>query len=471
MKDYTDKTFILVALVIFVLLLLHFLPPLSLGDTKLRQVNILSDLSDAPSDGEEEGIIPLAKVPVQTPQSASADSINDTFRNIKWPKGVEPIDDYSAGAANGMEHFYTMLDSLAKKAVVGRPVRIAYYGDSFIEGDILTEYLREMLQAKYGGYGIGWLDAGNGLNQYKQTIDTHSSGLTECMAMKQQGYNAQKAGIAERYYPFSGGASMTFRSRSVPAQEKDAKGQPLQEFPHVQKWQSARAYFVAQTPVSLSLSATGGQSASPHFDAADGVQMAETTQWMNNLSVSVLSGSGSLFGVALETDNGIVVDNFSMRGSSGITLSALSPKMLADFNRVRPYDLIIFQFGTNAITANTGQKHLTWYMEQMQKVITLYKKCFPETSILVMSTPDRGARTAQGLGTMKNIEALVSYQQQLAADNHVAFYNLFRAMGGTGSMAKLCEQGMGSKDFVHINHKAGKLIARHIFNSFSAAVP
>ncbi len=54
----------------------------------------------------------------------------------------------------GMTRFYQALDQLAKAP---RPVRIAYFGDSFIEADILTADLREMLQQKYGGCGVGFV--------------------------------------------------------------------------------------------------------------------------------------------------------------------------------------------------------------------------------------------------------------------------------------------------------------------------
>lgn len=468
--EHAKKTFILTALVVVALLLLHLLPPITLGDTTLRQVNLLADLSDAPSDAEQDGLIPLAKAPVSPDEGVGSGEQGQQLRHIDWPKNVQPIEDFSAGEAGGMEHIYAMLDSLKAKKAIGRPIRIAYYGDSFIEGDILVEYLREMMQAEFGGYGVGWVDAGNGLNQYKQTIETRSSGMSEFMAMKSQSYEARKAGIAERYYPATAGASMYFHSKNTPSSVKTADGKQQQEFPHTQKWQSARVYLLAPSAVSFQMNVSGGHTDNRSLQPSAHVQVAETDQWMNNLNVTMQSGQATLFGVALESDNGIVVDNFSMRGSSGITLSYLSEQMLTDFNAIRPYDLIIFQFGTNAITDKSGEKHLTWYMEQMAKVMNLYKKCFPETSLLIMSTPDRGARTAQGVGTMKNIEALVSYQRQLAAEHHVAFYNLFEAMGGKGSMARFCEQGMGSKDFIHINHQAGKVIAGHIFRSLKFPV-
>ena len=57
--------------------------------------------------------------------------------------GMTCIEDYSDSTMRGMTRFYQALDELAKAP---RPVRIAYFGDSFIEADILTADLREMLQ-------------------------------------------------------------------------------------------------------------------------------------------------------------------------------------------------------------------------------------------------------------------------------------------------------------------------------------
>ena len=36
-------------------------------------------------------------------------------------------------------------------------IRIAYLGDSMIEGDLITQTLRELLQKEYGGQGVGFL--------------------------------------------------------------------------------------------------------------------------------------------------------------------------------------------------------------------------------------------------------------------------------------------------------------------------
>ena len=67
---------------------------------------------------------------------------------------------------------------------------------------------------------------------------------------------------------------------------------------------------------------------------------------------------------------------------------------------------------------------------------------------------------------MDGIESLVEAQRQLAESCGTGFYSLFHAMGGRGSMGKLVNQNLASKDYIHLKPKGGKEIARHIYESF-----
>lgn len=454
MGDNTDKTFILVGLIALLLLLLHLMPSITLEGITLRRVSILADISASPFDKEQGSAIRKTNLPDNDKPGSMDKEIEKPDSEETWPNGVQKIVDFSGGEAGGMGHFYSMLDSLLRRKPVGRPVRIAYYGDSFIEGDILVSDFRELMQDMYGGYGVGWIDAGNLLNRYKYTIDNDFSGMTEHMVMKHDSYSYSKGGIAERYYPVTSCATIRLHSK--------------RGFPHAGKWDVARLYYRAPFGLSVGVDVAGVLSETKTLERTSGVRVMETRQAMNNISYA-LSGEGvTLFGVALETDEGIIVDNFSMRGSSGVSLSRIPENTLLEFSKERPYDLIIFQFGVNAVSAGSTDEDIRAYTGRMKSVISHFRKCFPEASILVASTPDRGEKMPEGIGTMKNIETLVGYQEQLASECRVGFYNLFEAMGGEGTMGRLAAQGMGSKDFVHVNRKGGKFVSERIFESFVA---
>lgn len=155
MKDHAYRPFFLTLFVVVLLTIAHWLPTLHLGDTQLRRIDLLSDLGNDSTKGDFHDVIPKPKEPERLLAKNKAGQ-TVAFKEV-WPKGVERIVDFSAGSANGMDHFYAMLDSVKRKQLKGRPLRIAYFGDSFIEGDILVCDLRELMQAHFGGWGVGWI--------------------------------------------------------------------------------------------------------------------------------------------------------------------------------------------------------------------------------------------------------------------------------------------------------------------------
>ncbi len=452
MRDNTYRTLLLTVLVALFLFLLHFLPTFRIGGTELREIDILSDL--ARQKKRLKTVIPSPK----EPSAMIMLDRNGKPVNFKesWPKGTERIIDYSAGMAGGMDHFYEQLTALTGKQPMDRPVRIAYFGDSFIEGDILLADLREHLQRQYGGYGVGWLDAGNDLNQYKHTVENKFSGLTEHMVKKPAGYDVSQAGMAERYYTMQGKATMSL----APFE--------LHEYGHTDRWASTLLYLRSKGGANVEFQLDGGRRHTIRINPSPDVQVARLDGMTSHATIKVQGSSTVLFGTSQEGRNGIVLDNFSMRGSGGQSLAKLPEGMLRQFAQIRPYDLIVFQFGMNAVDAGTTPEKLKKYVSEMKLVVDLFRKCFPSASILVIGSPDRGSKTSAD-GTMRGIEMLVGYQEQLAADCRVGFYNLFNAMGGAGSMMRIVdEQDMGTKDYVHINYKGGKYVSERIFKSVVA---
>ena len=452
MKTNTHRTLLLTCLVVVFLLLLHFLPTFKIGDTELREIDILSDLSRQKK--ELKDVIPAPKAP-STTLALEKDGKLINFKE-QWPKGTERIVDYSEGKPGGMDHFYEQLTALKEKKNLGRPVRIAYFGDSFIEGDILLADLREELQKYYGGEGVGWLDAGNDLNQYKHTTTQKFTGLTEHLVKKPDTYDVRQAGMAERYYLLSGHANITLAPFMA------------HEYPRTEKWTITQLYLRAKNGASVTFHIDGGKSATEQVAPSSDVQVVKLNGATSHASIDISGSNATLFATAQEGNSGIVLDNFSMRGSSGQTLANLPEAMLRQFAQVRPYDLIVFQFGANAITPASKANELQTYATNMKRVIQLFHKCFPTTSILVVGAPDRGSKSSPD-GTMEGVKMLVGYQDQMAADCKVGFYSLYKAMGGPGTMMSLVdEKNMGSKDYVHINYKGGKYVAPRIFKSIVA---
>lgn len=434
--DGTWRTVSLVGAVVVILLLLHLLPPMYIEGNKLRDVNILSDLTQVHHDSLTDHTIAIGDIPVDS-----------TRKNQHvWPDSITPIEDFSKDG-DGMRHFYEALNAGND---LKRPTRVAYFGDSFIEADIFTCDLRELLQARFGGMGPGWIDFANPLYNYRTTINQTANGTQEFQVMKKP-FNIALEGINERYYTATDGATVT------------TSGTPARQ--HGASWTNATLFFRTQGGVSITASGSGQQT----FGGSAAVQQMQTRggATMQSITYTITEPSPEtyFFGMALEGTNGVNVDNFSMRGSGGGRLAEMPQNTLDDFARLRPYDLIVLHFGLNVASRTATAKTYEAYINSLGTAIERLRATFPEASILVVSVSDRDERTADGIHTMRGVQLLRKFQRKMAYDHHVCFYDLFAAMGGEDSLAEMVKKKMAASDYTHMTYDGGAMLAKKMYQS------
>ena len=311
------RTFTLTGLVAAGLLLMHELPPLSIGSTALRHVNILSQLLPEHMSDQPD-VVPVPQIPKPL-MAVNKQGKAVAFKEV-WPKGVEPIADFSAGKAGGMDAFYAKLSEVKQ---LNRPVRIAYFGDSFIEGDILTSNLRELFQQHFGGSGVGWVDCGTPLSAFRRTVKQQYRGVKEFTVVKKP-FDKQRQGIAQRYY--------------VPAEGAQVTTQGSGALPYVASWQCAQLFLRSPQPIRVTIEANDKPTSVHLTQPSDGVQMIETRGLMRSVRYAFadVTPHTTLFGMALESNKGVILDKFSMRGSSGVQLGQIPQPTLSAFARLRP---------------------------------------------------------------------------------------------------------------------------------------
>jgi len=172
-----------------------------------------------------------------------------------------------------------------------------------------------------------------------------------------------------------------------------------------------------------------------------------------------VSDTIKLYGVSFEDSTGIYVDNFGLRGNSGLALSRITESMNRQFNQFQNYQLIVLQYGLNVITADT--KDLRWYVKPMVNIIQQLKRGYPDAAILLMSVSDRSTKVGSEYQTMASVPLMVEAQREIARQSQVAFYNLFEAMGGENSMVAFVESDppLANKDYTHLNFQGGRRVA------------
>ncbi len=440
MKHFGFRTFLFVCCVVALLLALQFLPSLSIDGNPLREVSLLSDVLDEEPDSLATDSAQLWSVP----DSAFVDTCR---------AGMTCIEDYADATQRGMQRFYQKLSQIAN---LDRPVRIAYFGDSFIEADILTADLRAMLQQKFGGSGVGYLHIVGLGRGYRPTVEESSKGWESHTVTDKRGFDNQRQGMANRYYLPTKGAFTQANGITRYAANLD-------------KWERNFIYLHAGGKFDMISIRNKKDTVSYQVQPDNGVQRLEadgpTTdiKWVVN---SPVDPATTFFGVALESRRGVCVDNFSLRSASGTTLQTIPAATLHAFNQVRPYDLIILQYGLNV--AGPQSTKFDKYEKSMISVIDTIKGAFPEAGILLVGVSDRAYKDKSGnFKTMPGILNLIPCQQGIAAKTGIAYWNLFEAMGGEGSIQKMVKANpsQANRDYTHINFKGGKRLATLLYET------
>lgn len=439
---------ILTAIIIAVLVGLFYVPIFEYGDFRMRRINMLSEIQCKDSAGniiaeleldKRDGIAPVDSVEILVEDVAYKDSI---------PEGMIAIEDFGNGARE-MDKFYKALSEADQ-----RVVRVCYFGDSFLEGDIITQDLRELLQAEYGGSGVGFVDIDCISTGFRQSVRANRTNWEEHAAtFCKLPFDQALEGINGRYFYALGDATFEAICQNKPA------------FPHAGKASEASVFFLPGSTLNIKgcLNDTirqdmyvAGQSSGQDIISCS--MKGDFTKF--SMNVSGATGS-RFFGVALDGKTGVVVDNMSLRGNAGYNLKGIPDKTLKDFAKIRPYDLIVIQYGLSV--ASPKVQTYTKYYDNMKVIIDKLKAAYPDAAILLHSVSDREQRSANGMVTYGGIKDLMKYQKKLAADEHIAFWSLFDGMGGEGGIAKMASQGEAAKDYTHLNFKGGKRIATTIF--------
>ena len=384
-----------------------------------------------------------------TNSSASADvQTESAYSNMEEIKTYKIID-YGAGTPSGMGSFYAALSNSGNK-----PVRIAVFGDSFIEADILTVNLREMFQKKYGGCGVGFVNINASADAPRPTIRQKSEGFTDHSAMDLKGYDRTKLGISGHYTEPEDGAYVILRGQKKFAARLDTCNR-------------STIYFTSKYGASITAKINNAVEQTFKVPASAAMQTLQVEGHIGSVKWTINQSNNSVvYGVAMDGIRGISVDNFSLRGNSGTRIHAIPYRTLSAFNSARHYDLIILEYGLNV--ASPGAKNYVWYEAGFLKTLAYLKKCFPNTSILLLGVSDRDQRMDDGsIHTMHGIKMLISSQNRIAQKSGVAFWNTFQAMGGEDSMAQMVDTNppMANLDYTHINYRGGKKIAKLLFNA------
>ena len=165
----------------------------------------------------------------------------------------------------------------------------------------------------------------------------------------------------------------------------------------------------------------------------------------------------------LDGASGVSLDCMSSRGYSGVTLQKVSPELCREMAKFIDYDLIILEFGINAMSSK--QTDYSIYSSRLEKVIEHVRQCYPNADILLLGIGDRGEKINGEVHSMKAAPFMVEAQRTAARKAHCLFWDTREAMGGEDAIVTWSKNGLANKDYVHLTHKGGAKLAEPLFNA------
>lgn len=367
--------------------------------------------------------------------------------------------EYARRDSNELEPFFMALDSLARQKDI---LRILHYGDSQIEGDRSTNYLRKKFQQYFGGRGPGMLPVVSYLNYYvNAAIRKNNSG----------NWYRKTAGLStnlphrkfgpllsySQYYPgdhHSGWVNI-IKNPEAPAPERNYEQVTL--FFGNTRAAGKLVYSEDGLNVSEKSFSAGEPYLHMSFKADTHARHARLTIYSAH--------SPDIYGIALDGENGVAVDNIALRGSAGLNYTYAERDYYTMSLDSSNTGLIIMQFGINVAPFIT--RNYDFYRDGLIKQIELIKSRNPGIPVLLVGISDMARRSGTGMASYPNIETIRDAQRDAAFATGAAFWDSYMAMGGKNSMVTWVHSNppLGQKDYTHMTNEGARLMGQMLWEA------
>ncbi len=362
------------------------------------------------------------------------------------------------------------------KALHEKPqVRIMHYGDSQIEGDRITSFIRNKLQVKFGGTGPGLRPAlqpydyvfsavqENSGNWKRYPIYGNVDSLVEHDRYGVMGAFSRFAPVVSDSLPFLNDSVLYQAELNI--SKSNIAYKLTQNYEHFSMY-----YGNAKSDVDMQLLVKGEVFLSKTLpkNLNYGVVECDLPDSTDKITVR-FSGydSPDIYGIDLSSNKGVVVDNIALRGSSGTIFTKSdyvhSLKMYRDLNP----ELFILQFGGNVMPYIKDEKAISnygrWFKSQIER---LQQQC-PEAAFIVIGPSDMSTKEKDKYVTYSYLPDVVAVLKDAALSTGCGYWNMYEAMGGFNSMPSWvnAEPELARPDYVHFSPQGAKLVGNMFYNA------
>ena len=382
---------------------------------------------------------------------------NPSYQNTLAETNIRyPIEDPTGKALSKFYRNLTYTLTKTNSKEYSSTTRILHYGDSHVSADILTAELRNQFQANFGDAGAGFILAGKPWTWYARKNVTTSlskgwqvNGLSQSELLTDG--NLGLAGISFTSEQKNQTTTLTATGRYFDIYLlKQPNGGTVDVLLDGLKYRQR---------VSLD---------SDTYQATYVKVLAEANSTHTININTIRPGQVRVLGIDVRQDKGgVIYDALGINGARASRPSLWNWDILSSNLAYSRPNLIVIAYGSNEVT--DADLDLKEYQKNFSKLLQNFQQAAPQAALLVVSPPDRAIQIDGVWQTCSAMPALVEAQRQAALSNGVAFWDLFHAMGGIGSIHKWARDPtpFAQADHVHLTKPGYQLVAQTLYSELA----
>lgn len=384
------------------------------------------------------------------------DSVIFYSKRIQYPKNNLSI----------LYPFFKKLENAKNKKV-----RIMHYGDSQIEGDRISGRLRQRLQREFGGNGAGLFP----VIPATKKISINNTVSKNWVRKTGFGPYIDKT-INHKNY----GALFSFCKIKFDTLLSDSNSLfnaditiniPNKSYKLCRNYKKLKLYYSAKEKVTFRLLLNDSIF---HIDTLSKtneitLKRLDFSETPKSMKLQFSSNkSPEIYGVSLEGENGVIIDNIPLRGASGTEFSKVNYSSLSQMQKLLSPDLFILEFGGNTIPYIKSKERAVKYGNYFKKQILKLKRINPNALVLIIGPADMAKKQKTKLITYPLLEDVIKALKKAAFETNSCFWDMYLNMGGENSIQKWVKEkpSLAARDYIHFTNAGARKIADYFIEDF-----
>ncbi len=372
----------------------------------------------------------------------------------------------TGGSTKYMNDFFEKLKNLSSKK---EKIHVLHFGDSQIEGDRMTGFIRQRMQEQFGGNGPGMIPA---MNVYPTLAfqQSYSSNFIRYTCFGGPKLSNRKYGV------FNSAARFTpefLDSTFVNEVEGWIEIRPGSgAYSRAKTYNNVKMFYnscIEPCKVKVYQSGTIIHEEDLLTDGAAHTLTLKFNSTPSSLRFVFTSRlSPNINGFSLEGDYGLQVDNIGMRGSSGTFFGAINQTSFASMMKELNVEMVIMQFGGNSMPAMKDSAQVRNYASYFKGQLRTLRKLKPDLAIMVIGPSDMSKLSGGVYETYPLLPYCVSQMKKASLEMNAGFWDLFDAMGGINSMPSWVEKDLARSDYIHFSIKGASVASQLFYDALMA---